>query len=184
MLKKQAQTSQEGYPFKKVTQSKNKEISKLFAKLAQGCHRLNLFIFGGRRRGRGAWCTFKEMYCRFKRISKKRCCQLHVHVCCSWCVLTPRIPKSVYICKKRYIILVVHVSTTHGWKSPKIYFKKIVERVRTRPKKETTVKCTLHSSFSNHHSKILAKLRWSIANKNTHFVHATYLLTNQNELYF
>lgn len=47
MLKKQAQTSQEGYPFKKVTQSKNKEFSKLFAKLAQGCHRLNLFIFGG-----------------------------------------------------------------------------------------------------------------------------------------
>lgn len=28
-LKKQAQTSQEGYPFKKVTQSKNKEISNL-----------------------------------------------------------------------------------------------------------------------------------------------------------
>lgn len=140
--------------------------------MAQGCHHLNLFIFGGRRRGRGAWCTFKEMYCRFKRISKKQCCQLHV--CCSWCVLTPRIPKSVYICKKRYIILVVHVSTTHGWKSPKIYFKKIVERVRTRPKKRNN--CQMYFAF-------IVKLRWSIANKNTLFVHATYLLTNQNELY-
>lgn len=44
-------------------------------------------------------------------------------------------------------------------KVQKYIFLKIVERVRTRPKKETTVKCTLHSSFSNHHSKILAKLR-------------------------
>lgn len=132
--------------------------------------------------GGGGGVGVREVLSKKCTADLKQCCQLHV--CCSWCVLTPRIPKSVYICKKRYIILVVHVSTTHGWNSPKIYFKKIVERVRTRPKKETTVKCTLHSSFSNHHSKILAKLRWSIANKNTHFVHATYLLTNQNELYF